>query len=62
MIINLRDCKIFARNIETGEVKEITKNLYWFEEEMIRGVDDDGYYRGPCGEAFEIWIEAEPHS
>ncbi|HEY9879494.1 MAG TPA: hypothetical protein V6D29_13645 [Leptolyngbyaceae cyanobacterium] len=46
--------RIFAKSPHTGDVIEITNNLYFFEEEGILGLDD---CEDMFGLKWEIWIE-----
>lgn len=44
--------RMFAKNKKTLEVTEITNHLYFFEEEGIREIGEEGDHQG-----YEIWIE-----
>ncbi|MBW4580701.1 MAG: hypothetical protein KME42_14140 [Tildeniella nuda ZEHNDER 1965/U140] len=44
--------RIFAKDLKTGEVTEITDWLYFFEEEGIRDLSGEGH-----GASYTFWIE-----
>jgi hypothetical protein len=52
-ILLTAETKIFAKNPRTGEVIEISNNLYFFEEEGICDLSGEDMY----GDKWEIWIE-----